>query len=186
MVGAAAHGRGSPRRGGDPHHRAGGGTVAAHAGAGFQWLGQDGVEQGGGGGVCAAGGRRHLYRSARRYRDIGSLLAAANAPDELRRRGVGPALAEQFAAAVDVVIFTPGSQAGVPLCADPVDANIAALPLRQRARARALRASEVFLPYWELVLERGGGRGYRVLTFDALVGRPLLWDAARKSSTPAP
>jgi DNA-binding transcriptional ArsR family regulator len=67
--------------------------------------------------------------------DISSLAAGTLDDDELTARGVDPGIARAFRAAAEVVIFTPGSARGVPLCADPVDASLGDLGGSERAQA---------------------------------------------------
>jgi hypothetical protein len=57
--------------------------------------------------------------------DLCSLALAAADPDALVERGVDPALAREFAERCDVVIFTPASDKGVALGADPLAAVVA-------------------------------------------------------------
>ncbi len=57
--------------------------------------------------------------------DLCSLAAGTLEPPELEARGVDPSIARELAERAEVVIFTPGSSRGVPLCADPVDASLA-------------------------------------------------------------
>lgn len=59
--------------------------------------------------------------------DLCSLALAAQTGDEaaLRERGVDPALAREFAERTDVVVFTPASNKGVALGADPLAAVLA-------------------------------------------------------------
>jgi len=55
--------------------------------------------------------------------------------DELENLGVSPELAERFRSQVEVVVFTPASRRGIPLCADPLNIDISALELRERIEA---------------------------------------------------
>lgn len=60
--------------------------------------------------------------------DLCSLALAANDPDALVERGLDPELARSFAERCDVVIFTPASDKGVALGADPLAATLAGAP----------------------------------------------------------
>ena len=44
-----------------------------------------------------------------------------------------------------------------------------------RFTARATSAALVFVPVWTLVLRAEGGRGYRRVTIDGVVGKPVTW-----------
>ncbi len=57
--------------------------------------------------------------------DLCSLALAADDPDALAERGLDPALAREFAQRCDVVIFTPASDKGIALGADPLAAALA-------------------------------------------------------------
>ena len=48
---------------------------------------------------------------------------------------------------------------------------------KTRFGAAPVRVTDVFFPLWEITLQRDGGAGYRVVTIDALVGRPVSWPA---------
>ncbi len=75
--------------------------------------------------------------------DLCSLVSGALSDDELQERGVDPALAAEFQRKADVVIYTPASAKGVPLCADPVDPGLADLPQSERLAAVTRTASMV-------------------------------------------
>ncbi len=70
-------------------------------------------------------------------------LAAASSAEELAAHGIDPALAAAFAERAEVVVFTPGSSRGVPLCADPVDGGLAALEGAARVEAITRTAAVV-------------------------------------------
>jgi Helicase HerA-like C-terminal len=90
--------------------------------------------------------------------DICSLLERPEDLDALRARGIDPALAEQFAERADVVVWTPGADVGVPLCADPVDAHLAELGADERARALSrIAATLTSLLGYELGSDDGDG-----------------------------
>jgi outer membrane biosynthesis protein TonB len=57
--------------------------------------------------------------------DLCSLALAANDPDALVERGLDPELARSFAERCDAVIFTPASDKGIALGADPIAAALA-------------------------------------------------------------
>ena len=73
--------------------------------------------------------------------DLGSLALEAD-PEELRTHGVDPARAAELGRRADVVIFTPGSRKGVPLCVDPTDVGDLGNP-EQLVLARTRVASMV-------------------------------------------
>ncbi len=75
--------------------------------------------------------------------DLCSLVSGALSDEELRQRGVDPALAAEFQQKADVVIYTPASAKGVPLCADPVDPGLVDLPQAERLAAVTRTASMV-------------------------------------------
>ncbi len=75
--------------------------------------------------------------------DLCSLVSGALSDDELRERGLEPALAAEFRQKADVVIYTPASAKGVPLCADPVDPGLEGLPPSERLAAVTRTASMV-------------------------------------------
>lgn len=68
--------------------------------------------------------------------DLASFAAGMASDEELEARGVDPVLADQLAGRAEVVIFTPGSARGVPLCADPIDPLLADRPDRAAAVGR--------------------------------------------------
>ncbi|MCB9631061.1 MAG: DUF853 family protein [Sandaracinus sp.] len=74
--------------------------------------------------------------------DLCSLLLRAD-PKELVAHGVDPALAEDFHAKVDVVLFTPASTVGVPLCVDPIDGDLLSLRADERVRAQTRAAQRL-------------------------------------------
>ncbi len=66
--------------------------------------------------------------------DLCSLaLALSNAElEELESMGIAPELAQQFRDQVEVVVFTPASRRGIPLCADPLNMDVSDLDDRER------------------------------------------------------
>lgn len=67
--------------------------------------------------------------------DLCSLALNADNPEFLREKGVDPALAAEFAAKIDPVIFTPASRKGIALSADPMAIDVGSLPARDRVYA---------------------------------------------------
>lgn len=69
--------------------------------------------------------------------DLCSLaLALSNAElNELADMGIAPELAQEFRENVEVVVFTPASRRGIPLCADPLNMDISDLDSRERIEA---------------------------------------------------
>ncbi|MCB9637734.1 MAG: DUF853 family protein [Myxococcales bacterium] len=67
--------------------------------------------------------------------DIASLILPAEAQD-LLQHGLEPRELERFQRDVEVVIWTPGSRAGIPLSLDPL--RIAKLPLRKEVQIRLI------------------------------------------------
>jgi len=59
--------------------------------------------------------------------DLCSLALAADDPELLAKHGIDPALARAFAERCDVVIFTPASDKGIALGADPLAAVVSAV-----------------------------------------------------------
>jgi uncharacterized protein len=80
--------------------------------------------------------------------DLGSLLLAGD-PAELAAHGVDPALAATFHDVVDVVVFSPGAEKGVPLSIDPVPGDLASIAGsdRQTAISRAAANMTSLLGY---------------------------------------
>jgi DNA-binding transcriptional ArsR family regulator len=75
--------------------------------------------------------------------DLCSLASGTLSDDELRARGVDPALAAELREKAEVVVLTPGSPRGIPLCADPVDAALASLEGPERIQAVSRTATMV-------------------------------------------
>lgn len=75
--------------------------------------------------------------------DLCSLALFADNPQKLIEKGVDPALAAEFAAKVDPVIFTPASRKGVAMSADPIASDISALPASERVHAITNMASMI-------------------------------------------
>jgi hypothetical protein len=67
--------------------------------------------------------------------DLCSLALNADNPEFLREKGIDPALAAEFSAKVDPVIFTPASRKGIALSADPMAIDVGSLPARDRVYA---------------------------------------------------
>ena len=69
--------------------------------------------------------------------DLCSLALALEAGDveALEARGVSSELAASFREMVEVVIFTPASRKGVPICADPLQIDVNRLEERERIEA---------------------------------------------------
>jgi len=79
----------------------------------------------------------------------GDLASLALAPEDP---------AAELAARIDPVIFTPASRKGVPLCADPVDADLARLEPGERAHAVTRTAARIAsLLGYDLDSDDGGG-----------------------------
>ncbi len=75
--------------------------------------------------------------------DLCSLALNADNPQALADKGVDPALAREFADKADVVVFTPASHKGVPLCADPIQVDPGPLNARERMHAFTATATMV-------------------------------------------
>ncbi|MEQ9650454.1 MAG: DUF853 family protein, partial [Sandaracinaceae bacterium] len=109
--------------------------------------------------------------------DLCSLAAGTLDDAELEARGVDPELAARFRALAEVVIFTPGARVGVPLCADPVDPSLGALPTTERAHAVSRTAAVVVgLLGFDLDSDDGAGLAAvldRALTTLIEAGAPL-------------
>ncbi|HEY8430083.1 MAG TPA: helicase HerA-like domain-containing protein, partial [Sandaracinaceae bacterium] len=90
--------------------------------------------------------------------DLCSLAAGTLDDAELDARGVNPAIARELRERAEVVIFTPGSPRGIPLCADPVDAALAETSGPERAQAVTRTAALVAgLLGFELDSDDGAG-----------------------------
>lgn len=77
--------------------------------------------------------------------DLCSLaLALSNGElEELEQRGVSKELAQSFRDQVEVVVFTPASRRGIPLCADPLHLDVSELDSRGRIEAISNMATMV-------------------------------------------
>ena len=77
--------------------------------------------------------------------DICSLALALSSgeAEALAERGISPELAADFREQVEVVIFTPASRCGVPLCADPMHVDLSALSARERIESISSVASMI-------------------------------------------
>ncbi|HJL14189.1 MAG TPA: DUF853 family protein [Sandaracinaceae bacterium LLY-WYZ-13_1] len=92
--------------------------------------------------------------------DLCSLAAGTLDDAELEAHGVDPALAAELRERAEVVVFTPGSTQGVPLCADPVDPGLASLVGAARTQAVSRTASVVVgLLGFDLDSDDGAGLG---------------------------
>jgi hypothetical protein len=90
--------------------------------------------------------------------DLASLALGSPADAELVAQGGDAAIARELRDRMDVVVFTPASQKGVPLCADPVDGGLAELPPDERAHAISRTASRIAaLLGYDLDSDEGGG-----------------------------
>jgi hypothetical protein len=69
--------------------------------------------------------------------DIASMILPGD-PEEIATKGLDAEVATRFHQNVEVVIWTPGSHAGVPLCLDPL--RLEGLPTRKSERIRVLSA----------------------------------------------
>lgn len=69
--------------------------------------------------------------------DIASMILPGD-PEEIAAKGLDPEVATSFHQQVEVVIWTPGSYVGVPLCLDPM--KLDGLPSRKSDRIRVLSA----------------------------------------------
>src|SRR6188508_3208612 len=67
--------------------------------------------------------------------DLASLALAPEAADD--------PIAAELLARIDPVVFTPASRKGVPLCADPVNAELARLEPTERAHAITRTAARI-------------------------------------------
>ena len=77
--------------------------------------------------------------------DLCSLaLALSNGElEELEQRGISKELAQSFRDQVEVVVFTPASRRGIPLCADPLHLDVSELDSRERIEAISNMATMV-------------------------------------------
>lgn len=69
--------------------------------------------------------------------DIASLIRRAD-PARLREHGAEPERADEFHRKTEVVIWTPGSTAGIPLCVNPLQFGQLDAPVEQQVRALSL------------------------------------------------
>ncbi|MGE0791739.1 MAG: ATP-binding protein, partial [Sandaracinaceae bacterium] len=90
--------------------------------------------------------------------DIASLGSDVLDDDELTAHGIDPAWARAYRERADVVVFTPGSDRGVPLCADPLDPALARLPASERELALS-RAAAVVVGLLGFELDSDDGAG---------------------------
>lgn len=67
--------------------------------------------------------------------DLCSLALHLDDPEWLAEKGVDPEFARELQRGVDPVIFTPASRKGIAISADPVSADVEALPARERVYA---------------------------------------------------
>lgn len=74
--------------------------------------------------------------------DLCSLAAEAD-PEKLAAKGIDPALAQEFRKRAEVVVFTPASQKGIPLCADPVERGVMDLDPADRTQVLGRTATMV-------------------------------------------
>ncbi|MCA9598293.1 MAG: DUF853 family protein, partial [Myxococcales bacterium] len=113
--------------------------------------------------------------------DLCSLVEAATDPEALARHGIDPEVAREFAERADVVIFTPASPKGVPLCADPVDPKLPKLAPAERLQALTRTAGMVTsLLGFDVDSDDGAGL---VAVLDGVLGEML--DAGRDASLAA-
>lgn len=90
--------------------------------------------------------------------DLASFGAGVVSAAELEAHGVDPAIARDFEARAEVVVFTPGSSRGVPLSADPVDSALLSFSGEERTAAVSRTAAmAVGLLGFELDADDGAG-----------------------------
>ncbi|HEY5951340.1 MAG TPA: helicase HerA-like domain-containing protein, partial [Kofleriaceae bacterium] len=90
--------------------------------------------------------------------DLASLALGPPPDAELAAQGGDVGIARELRDKADVVVFTPASNKGVPLCADPVNADIRRLPPDERAHAISRTASRIAaLLGYDLDSDEGGG-----------------------------
>lgn len=103
--------------------------------------------------------------------DLCSLALNVKDPRALAEKGVDPALAEEFAARADVVVFTPASRKGIALSADPFSVDVRGLAKRDAVYAITSVASMVVsLLGYDLESDDGAGL---VAVFDRALSRLL-------------
>jgi hypothetical protein len=90
--------------------------------------------------------------------DLASLALGPPADAALAAQGGDVTIAKELRDKADVVVFTPASNKGVPLCADPVSADLRRLPPGERAHAVSRTASRIAaLLGYDLDSDEGGG-----------------------------
>ncbi|HEY5926322.1 MAG TPA: helicase HerA-like domain-containing protein [Kofleriaceae bacterium] len=90
--------------------------------------------------------------------DLASLALGPPPDAELAAQGGDVAIARELRDKADVVVFTPASSKGVPLCADPVGIDIRRLPPDERAHAISRTASRIAaLLGYDLDSDEGSG-----------------------------
>ncbi len=99
--------------------------------------------------------------------DLCSLGNGALDEAELIEHGVEPERAAQLSARADVVVFTPGSDCGVPLCADPIDKALATMDAGERVSASS-RTAAVVVGLLGFDLDSDDGRGLSSVIDSAL------------------
>lgn len=104
----------------------------------------------------------------------------------LSRDGVAfsPRPAERASAVADLdgnAAFAEATAAALPISEADYRARRSerdvARETKTRFAATPVSISNVFFPLWEITLQHDGGAGYRVVTIDALLGRPVTWPA---------
>jgi len=90
--------------------------------------------------------------------DLASLALGSPPDAELATQGGDVGIAHELRDKADVVVFTPASSKGVPLCADPVSTDLRRLPPDERAHAISRTASRIAaLLGYDLDTDEGGG-----------------------------
>ncbi len=90
--------------------------------------------------------------------DIASLALGPPPDRELAANGGDVTLAHELRNKADVVVFTPASKKGVPLCADPIDADLGGIALDERPHAITRAASRIAaLLGYDLGSDEGAG-----------------------------
>jgi hypothetical protein len=105
--------------------------------------------------------------------DLCSLALAAQDGGRLARHGISPAQVAAFQQRADVVVFTPASRKGVPLCIDPLGATAAVgVHAEERARAQS-RVAAMIVSLLGYDLDADDGAGLRAVFDQALadIGR---------------
>ncbi|MBF0218901.1 MAG: DUF853 family protein [Gammaproteobacteria bacterium] len=106
--------------------------------------------------------------------DLCSLALTADDPQPLIDKGVDPVLAQQFATAAEVVVFTPAARKGVALSADPIQGDVAALSQEEQIYAIGSMAT-VLAGLLDYKLDSSEGRGVVVL-FESMLTDTLRAD----------